>query len=239
VRRTRSRTAFFLRSYFFCFVRAPGIPLTLVSPLFLSFLCLAVMMGAVSVVVSQYRVTFYPALAFMAFVAFRIFQRTREPAGGGSALDVLSPVLISAGLWAMHSGRRLGADPRAHPPLGAASAPSSAHWSVTTWWFWLGEALVIGVFAYNSATLLPKTPAVVSGIALLSGLAALWLRGSWWRYAVAVGMQVAVALALGIAFPVVEMFLDAVLNEKLRKVGDRVRAHHEVVEEYYRNKLKR
>jgi hypothetical protein len=200
------------------------------------------MMGAVSIVVSQYRITFYPALAFMAFIAFRIFQRTREPSsssGGGSTLDVLSPVLISAGLWAMHSGRKLSIDYRAHPPLGASSVSSSAHSSATTWRFWLGEALVIGVFTYNSATLLPKTPLVVSGIALFAGIAALWLQGSWWRYAIAVGMQVAVALVLGIAFPVVEMFLDAILNEKLKKVGDRVRAHHEVVEEYYRTKLNR
>jgi hypothetical protein len=183
------------------------------------------MMGAVSVVVSKYRITFYPALAFLAFIACRIFQKTREP--GGSTSDVLSPVLISAGLWAMHTGRI------------AASAAPNANWSMTTWWFWLGEALVIGVFTYNSSALLPKAPLVVAAIVGFSAIAALWFRGSAWNYAVVVGLQVALALLVGVAFPVVEMILDAILNEKLRKVGDRVRAHHEVLEQYYGNKLER
>jgi hypothetical protein len=184
------------------------------------------MMGAVSVIVSKYRVTLYPAQAFLAFIAYRIFQRTREP-GGSSTWDVTSPILITAGLWAMHTGR-ISPD-----SIGG----TVGNWSMTTWWFWLGEALVIGVFTYNSASILPKTRLVMSGIAIFSALAALYLRGSVWNYATVVGMQVALALLVGIAFPFVEMILDAILNEKLKRVGDRVRAHHEVVEAYYKNKL--
>jgi hypothetical protein len=186
------------------------------------------MMGAVSVIVSKYRVTLYPALAFLAFIAYRIFQRTREP-GGSSTWDVSSPILITAGLWAMHTGRI------ASDISGGAGA--LRNWSMTTWWFWLGEALVIGVFTYNSASILPKTRLVMMGIAVFSALAALYLRGSVWNYAAVVGLQVVLALLVGIAFPFVEMILDAILNEKLKRVGDRVRAHHEVVEAYYKNKM--
>lgn len=182
------------------------------------------MMGAVSVIVSKYRITLYPAQAFLAFIAYRIFRRSREP--GNSTWDVSSPILITAGLWAMHSGRI--------PGIGAVA---SRNWSMTTWWFWLGEALVIGVFTYNSASILPKTPVVMIAIALFSALSALYLRGSIWNYATVVGLEVALALLVGIAFPFVEMILDAILNEKLKRVGDRVRAHHDVVEAYYKNKM--
>jgi DnaJ domain len=185
----------------------------------------AAMMGAVSVIVSKYRITLYPAQAFLAFIAYRIFQRTREP--GNSTWDVASPILISAGLWAMHTGRI----------SSYSGAGALRNWSMTTWWFWLGEALVIGVFTYNSASILPKTRLVMIGIAVFSALAALYLRGSVWNYATVVGLQVALALLVGVAFPFVEMILDAILNEKLKRVGDRVRAHHEVVEAYYRNKM--
>ena len=44
------------------------------------------------------------------------------------------------------------------------------------------------------------------------------------------------ALFVAMVFPVMELVLEAVLNEKLRKVGDKVRAHHQVLERYYESK---
>ena len=38
---------------------------------------------------------------------------------------------------------------------------------------------------------------------------------------------------VAVAFPVMELILEAILNEKLKKVGDKVRAHHDAVERYY------
>lgn len=177
-----------------------------------------VMMGAVSVVLTKYRVTLYPALMFLAYIAYRIFQKAREP--GGNTLDVLSPVLISTGLWAMHCGR--------------LDTPAIRR---VTWFFWFGEALVIGVFTYNSAGILPKTPLVMAAIATVSSLAALWFRGNVWNYLVVVGLELALALLVAMAFPVVELVLEAILNDKLRKIGDRVRAHHQALEAYYQQKL--
>ena len=43
-------------------------------------------------------------------------------------------------------------------------------------------------------------------------------------------------LVVVIAFPIMEMLLETILNEKLRKVGDKIRAHQKQLETYYANK---
>jgi hypothetical protein len=43
---------------------------------------------------------------------------------------------------------------------------------------------------------------------------------------------------VALAFPIMEMVLEAILNEKLQKVGDKVRAHHRVVQAYYEQQNK-
>lgn len=61
----------------------------------------------------------------------------------------------------------------------------------------------------------------------------LWLRGNAWKYATLVGLELFVAVVAALAFPIMEMILEQILNEKMRKVGEKVRAHSERLESYY------
>ena len=61
----------------------------------------------------------------------------------------------------------------------------------------------------------------------------LWLRGNPWKYATVVALEVLLAVVAALAFPVMEMILEQILNDKLRRVGDKVRAHSERLEAYY------
>jgi hypothetical protein len=64
-------------------------------------------------------------------------------------------------------------------------------------------------------------------------LSALWFRGKVWNYLVVIGLEVFFAIFIAVSFPVFEMILDAILNDKLKKVGDKIRAQHRVMERYY------
>lgn len=177
-----------------------------------------VMMGAVAVILVRYRWTLYPTLAFLTYIAFHLFQRAR--AAGGSRFDVLSPILIATGLMLMYKGGEMIRED-----------------GKSTWVFWCGESLVIYMFTYNSITGLPGSPIIYGGIAIFSMIAALWFRGSVWNYGTIVLFEGLLAIFVALAFPVMELVLEAILNEKLRKVGDKVRTHHSVLEKYYRAKL--
>jgi TctA family transporter len=99
--------------------------------------------------------------------------------------------------------------------------------------------MVIGMFSYNSITLTPEqvpSTIVLGGIGIFSMIAALWFRGKFWNYAVVIGFELFLALFIAMAFPVMEMVLEAVLNEKLKKVGEKVRAHPKHMEKYYSSK---
>lgn len=87
------------------------------------------------------------------------------------------------------------------------------------------------MFIYNSVP--HKTPAVATIVAIVGALLTLWLRGNPWRYGTLVGLQVFVAILTALAFPVMEMILEQIVQEKMRKVGEKVRAHSERLEAYY------
>ena len=74
-------------------------------------------------------------------------------------------------------------------------------------------------------------------MSILSGLAALWFRGLFWNYVSIIILIAVLAFFVAVAFPVMELILEAILNEKLRKVGDKVRAHHAALDKYYKAKL--
>ena len=182
---------------------------------------LTVMMGAVAVILVRYRLTLYPALALLAYLGYRIYQSSRitvEDCVTCSIWEVMSPVILAFGSLCMFSGRTEAGD-----------------W---TWLFWIGEALVIGTFTWNSvASSIPKTALTYTALAAFAILSALWFRGKLWNYAIVVGLEIFLALFVALAFPIVEFILEAILNEKLRKVGDRVRMHHEVLSRYYEAQL--
>ena len=176
------------------------------------------MMGAVSVIVVRYIWTLLIALAFLSFVAFRIYTMASNPASaaaGASTADMLSPFMIGTGLILMYQ------------------SPNSF------WLFWIGESFVIGMFTVNSlnmVTLYNHAAIIYISISIFSLLAALWFRGKFWNYAIVIGLELFLAIFIAVAFPIMEMVLEAILNDKLRKVGDKLRQQHIQMEKYYSSK---
>jgi len=179
-----------------------------------------VMMGAVSVILVRYWLLLYPALAFLAYVFYGIFRQYPQ-VPGGSIYDTLPPTLIATGLCVMYTACR----------------DCEEGWNKQ---FWLGEALVIGMFCYNSlgTTVLQQNKIVMVATAIFSLLAALGFRGKFWNYAIVVVLIAIVALLVAVAFPIIELLLEAILNEKLKKVGQKVRHHHEILQKHYEQKAK-
>lgn len=93
------------------------------------------------------------------------------------------------------------------------------------------------MFVYNS---IPEKSSILSSIvAFMATLLTLWLRGNVWKYLTLVGLEAFVAIVAALAFPIMEMILEQILNEKMRKVGEKVRAHSQRLDLYYnRNKTK-
>jgi hypothetical protein len=144
---------------------------------------------------------------------------------------MLPPLLIATGLLCMFYGRVVSVGDSDSPDAGTTTAPS---W---TWLFWSGEVLVIAMFTFNSMSAIPKTPLVLSLLGIFSALTALWFRGKFWNYVIVLVMEGLLGVFVALAFPVMELILEAVLNEKLKRVGDKVRAHHRQLEAYYAAKL--
>ena len=94
-----------------------------------------------------------------------------------------------------------------------------------------GECLVVCMFTYNSVP--QKSRYIALGVAVVALFLTLWLRGNAWKYATLVGLELFVAVVAALAFPIMEMILEQILNEKMRKVGEKVRAHSERLESYY------
>jgi len=169
------------------------------------------MMGVVSILLVRYRITLIPALLFLIFIAYRIHSIAQQNNTVASSSDLMSPIMIGVGLVLMYRGR----------------APDDP-WS---WTFWAGEALVMIMFVYNSIPEKSSTMATV--VAVVSTLLTLWLRGNLWKYATLLGLEVFVAIIAALAFPIMEMILEQILNEKMRKVGEKVRAHSQRLEAYH------
>lgn len=183
------------------------------------------MLGLVAVLLIRYSITFYPMLAFLGYIALQIAGKARVRGGSvyetnngaqTQMTDVLSPLSIAVGLILMRSGR-----------------DETTEWS---WVFWLGESMVIVLFFLNSVESIPRNLVGIGAISVLAGLMALWFRGKFWNYAIVIGFEAFMAIFVALAFPVMEIVLEAVLNEKLKKVGDSIRAHHRQMEAYYANK---
>lgn len=191
-------------------------------------------MAVAAVLLVRYRILFYPAVAFLTFVVVQIFRTTRQhlAAAGGAGtsslyLECLPPIAIFLGLVAMRWGRR---------EVEEDGSTGGSEWTLL---FWLGEATVIASFTYNSCSSLPKTPILIGGISTFAAVASLWFRGRLWNYLLVIGLEVFLAIFVALSFPVIEMILDSILNEKLKKVGDKVRVHHEILEVHYKAKLEK
>jgi hypothetical protein len=218
------------------------------------------MLGAVSLVFIRYRWTFYPCVLFLSAIALKIAGRTnlylflRSRSGtaaaagsGGSVYEVASPLLIALGLILMHTGRNVvntTSTTSAIPIAETRAATAAASLAATSEWtyvFWMGEALVIAMFMYNSIPDIPSsipTSVWVGSLTFGSCLLALWFRGKFWNYFWTILFIVFLGVFVALAFPVMELLLEAILNEKLTRVGEKIRAQHRHMEAYYAEKLK-
>jgi len=188
-----------------------------VDPLFLdeALLC------GISLVIARYRLTLFPALAFLAFVAYKVRSGPTE-----QSLELMSPFLIGVGLIIMY---------QASSGSWSTSSPDgtqSTHWML----YWLGESITIFMFTYNSMETKPSlsNPLYFGSILIFGILSALWFRGKFRNYLIVMGLELFFAIFIAVSFPVFEMILEAILNDKLKKVGDKIRAQHNAMELYYK-----
>ena len=172
------------------------------------------MMALISTFISRYKLTLIPAAAFLGFTSYRIYSTAKAVPGSAGTSEIASPLLIAAGIYLMYLGRDSATD---------------LHWS---WTFWLGEVTVMTIFINNS---IPNKSiglmAALIGFFILSTIISLLLRGKIWRYASMIAIELLFAFVAVLVFPVMEMILTEIINEKLRKVGEKVRSHYKRMEE--------
>jgi len=197
------------------------------------------MLGTVAVFAVRYRLFVYPIFCFLVFVAYQIVRSIQAKVA--TYVDLLSPLGIMVGIWCMHITRRQQAIAMATANKGTQASDDTNSVSLTdwTWTFGFGEATVIALFTWNSlTTTVPKTNLLLGAVAVFACFAELVLRGRFWNYSIVFGLEAALVLFVALAFPVMELILEAILNEKLTKVGDKVRAHHRHLKAYYAHKEK-
>mmetsp|Transcript_34697 Transcript_34697/g.41508 ORF Transcript_34697/g.41508 Transcript_34697/m.41508 type:complete len:172 (-) Transcript_34697:86-601(-) len=105
-----------------------------------------------------------------------------------------------------------------------------------TWKFYFAETTVMTLFILNSLTTDKSTPVrpspmVCGGYTALSAIVCLWIRGRVWRYAILVVLELGCALSAVLVFPLMEMVLEEIMKDKLKKIGEKVRAYATVLEE--------
>ena len=168
----------------------------------------------------------------LTFLTYKLYQTVKTTLGPGVKLtfasrNALSPLVIAFGIFCMYRGRSFVADTSSITDNAAIGDSTTANLETITtyldwtWTFWLGETIVMTSFITNS---LEQTPRPVLFICIvLSLLLSLWLRGRFWRYATLLGFEGVIALLVVLAFPIMEMILESIVEEKMRKVGEKIR----------------
>lgn len=198
-----------------------------------SNLVVTVLLGLVSVLIVRYWFFCYPAYIFLLYTIYRMIsvqQQSKTNAsvvGPFSIYDTVPTTCIAIGIFLMNRS--------------VTTTSSTAAGTTWTTQYWIGEGLVIAMFIYNSFSGMPvvqslKPMMVWSVIGIASALIALWFRGNVWNYCIVIVIIAIVALFVAMAFPMMELIVEAILSEKLRKVGDKVRHHHQVLHTYYEKK---
>jgi len=203
------------------------------------------LMGVVSVLLSRYTILTIVTLGMLVFLSTRIYSALNVAAKGAnvklnllSLKDVGVPLLIAVGVFSMFRGRRFvmendtsGED---NQVVGDSTTVQETIYHSWTWTFWFGETLVMTLFLANSFE--KRSPALLALFTTISGIFALWLRGQFWRYATLLGFQGVIALLVVLAFPIMEMILEQIVEEKMKKVGEKIRAHDARLRELQRKR---
>lgn len=215
------------------------------------------LMGLVSVLVSRYTILTILAFGMLAFLTTKMYKalkaslgQTKAPVNFSSMKEAFSPMVIAFGIFCMYRGRRfvidvatttvtetnnsVVGDSTAAATAAETREPTYLDWS---WTFWLGETIVMTSFVANSFEKRPNL--LLALVAVPSLLLSLWLRGRFWRYATLLGFEGVIALLVVLAFPVMEMILESIVEEKMRKVGEKIRTHDARMKEILRRKKER
>ena len=171
-------------------------------------------MGCVSLLVVRLTWLLYPLLACLTSAFVSLWQRSSHSPVVYKT-GAIRALAMAAGLLLMHRGYQQMSD--------------NSTW---TWTFWCGESFVIFMFTLKSLSM-TRNAFVVPGRAVFAMLAALWFRGDFWNYVTVLVLEATLMCLVVVAFSVVEVMSEEILNEKLKKVGDKVRARHAAMERYY------
>mmetsp|Transcript_20736 Transcript_20736/g.30633 ORF Transcript_20736/g.30633 Transcript_20736/m.30633 type:complete len:386 (-) Transcript_20736:55-1212(-) len=200
-----------------------------------AFLQMAVrtgMMAIASVYITQWKYTTIPVILFLLYTALQIHRAGKSIQSAGSPspvakFDILSPILLSVGVFIMYFAK------------STTYSETPGEWSKL---FWTGEVLVMTMFCLNtvaSKEISSFRPTLVLGIAcyIFFGLIGLYIRGKGWRYLTFLAIELGCALVAVLVFPIMEMIMETLVDEKMKKVGERVRLYSKVMEENYQNQL--
>jgi hypothetical protein len=209
------------------------------------------LLGTVSVLISRYIILTLPAMGVLAYISYKIHSTLKATLKENKlsfpiSKDALSPLAIAFGLFCMYRGRRFAVLVVAavvdNAIVGDTTAVETAATTLVTyldwsWTFWFGEALVMTMFLMNSFD--SKQPrAVIVAFVTVSLLFTLWLRGRFWRYATILFFEAVIAALCVLVFPIMEMILESIVEDKMRKVGEKIRAHDKRMKELLMKKKK-
>lgn len=201
------------------------------------------MMAIASVIVTRWKYTTIPAVLFLLYTSFQIYKAKKSCSTNINhadvshpptitTYDVLSPILIAVGIMMMYSSKT-------NAWQGQEEGNASFQWNKL---FWMGETLVMSMFCIN--TLVSKEASVVRpslglgvGVYIFFGLIALYIRGKGWRYMTILSVELVCALVAVMVFPIMEMIMEALVDEKMKKVGEKVRLYAKVMEEHHKREL--
>ena len=207
----------------------------------MSYIILTVLLGVVSVVIVRYWFFVYPAYIFLLYTIYRMISMQQQQQSKSNTSSSSSTVLLSIYDTIPTSCIAIGIFLMNRSITNSTNVATTTTGRTWTTQYWIGEGLVIAMFIYNSLSGIPmvqslKPIMVWSVIGILSALIALWFRGNVWNYCIVIVLIAIVALIVAMAFPIMELIVEAILNEKLRKVGEKVRHHHHVLQTYYEKK---
>jgi len=200
-----------------------------------AFLQLAIrtaMMAVTSVYITKWKYTTIPVILFLLYTAKQIHRAGKNVENSGaqspvSTYDVTSPILIAVGVFTMCFAK------------STTYSDTQGEWNKL---FWMGEVLVMTMFCLNTvaskeATTLRPTLGLGLAFYIFFGLVALYIRGKGWRYISFLAIELGCALVAVLVFPIMEMIMETLVDEKMRKVGERVRLYSKVMEDNYKNQL--
>jgi len=211
-----------------------------------------VMMALVSVLISKYTILAFLAMGLLALLTTKMYSALKKSLGPKAKFtlsimkDAFSPLVIALGIFFMYRGRRYAVASVSAVTAGevntiegtssTASTQNETEYHEWSWTFLLGESLVMTSFLANSLDnqLLSRTLVLV--FSLLSLLLSLWLRGRFWRYMTLLGFEGVIGALVVLAFPIMEMILESLVEEKMRKVGEKIRAHDVRMKEMLKRK---